>query len=206
MNHTITECAYCSRPAWYQDRGTDEMLCPRHARLEVRGPRPRTSDALPTVRQSTPADDETVLALWRHFWDEDQMDCFGRSYRAAELPSFLVEENGQVVGALSYAIEREWDAINIVALQVLPGYQGRGAARALLSALEEVARGEGIGRLLVATSNDNTLSLSFYQRLGFQIKHIEVGAIEPDHPDDELVGIGGVSVRDEIQMVKPLPV
>ena len=108
------------------------------------------------------------------------------------------------MGLLSYAVERDWDALNIVALNILPGYQGRGGAGGLIALLEKRARELGIGRLIVATSNDNVLALHLYQRLGFKISGVHVGAIEPDSAGDHFVGLGGIPVRDEIQLEKQL--
>jgi GNAT superfamily N-acetyltransferase len=200
-------CAYCDRPAWYRDRETGELLCPEHARLEVRGPRPeRVNAELEPLRicPSTPDDEATILELWLHFWDDHEMDCFGKTYRAVDLPALLACDGNQVVGLLSYAVERRWKAINIIALQVLPAEQGRGGAVALLRVLEAQARRMGIGRLLVATSNDNLLALYFYQRLGFEISAIKVGQIAPDDPEEEFVGVGRIPVRDEVRLEKRL--
>jgi GNAT superfamily N-acetyltransferase len=202
----MDSCHHCNQPAWYQDRVTKAFLCPAHTYLEVRGPghSPRPDSVTLTARVSTPADLPAVLAIWKHFWAEDEMDCFGREYRAVDLDHLLVCDEDQVVGVLSYAVEREWEAINIVALNILPGHQGLGGAGRLLDMLEGRARRLGIGRLLVATSNDNVPALYWYQVRGFSIVDILLGAIEPNHADDHLVGLGGIPVRDEIQLEKRL--
>jgi GNAT superfamily N-acetyltransferase len=200
-------CAHCDRPAWYLDRESGELLCPAHVRLEVRGPRPAGVEPKPLhIRPSTSEDEPIILELWLHFWDDHEMDCFGKTYRAVELPALLACDDGdRVVGLLSYAVERRRKAINIVALQVLPAGQGRGGAVDLVQALEQEARRMGIGRLIVATSNDNLLALYFYQRLGFQISGIKVGQVAPDDPEEEFVGVGQIAVRDEVQLEKRLP-
>jgi GNAT superfamily N-acetyltransferase len=204
----MESCAYCDRRAWYRDRESGVLLCPEHARLEVRGPRPEGAGvgAEPLrIRPSTPEDEATILELWLHFWDDPEMDCFGKTYRAVELPALLAcDDGGRVVGVLSYAVERRRKAINIVALQVVPAEQGRGGAAGLVRALEEEARGMGIGRLIVATSNDNLAALYFYQRLGFQISGIKVGQEAPDDPAESFVGVGRIAVRDEVQLEKRL--
>ena len=108
------------------------------------------------------------------------------------------------MGVLSYAVQQEEAALNIVSLSVLPEYQGRGAAREMIAALEDEARCLGIGRLIVATSNDNPLALYAYQRLGFRITGIQVGVIEPDRPGEAHHGFAGIPVCDEIQLEKQL--
>lgn len=201
----MIKCYRCGRPAWYQDRETGRPLCLDHGHLEVRderrgrGPAPAL-----TVRTGAPADLPAILALWDHFWDDDGMDCFGHQYQAVDLPHLLLCDGGRVVGLLSYAVERGWDALNIVALNILPGYQGRGGAGDLIARLERRARGLGIGRLIVATSNDNVLALYFYQRLGFRLTGLLVDAIEPNGAGEHFVGLGGIPVRDEIRLEKRL--
>jgi GNAT superfamily N-acetyltransferase len=156
------------------------------------------------IRAGTPEDEAVILELWLHFWDDHEMDCFGQTYRAADLPALLACDGERVVGLLSYAVERRWNAINIVALQVVPAEQGRGGAGALVAALETQTRRMGVDRLIVATSNDNLPALYFYQRLGFQISAIKVGGIAPDDPEDDFVGVGRIAVRDEIRLEKRL--
>jgi len=202
----MDRCHYCDRPAWYQDRETGQALCMGHARIEVRGPRrpDRVNRPPLLIRPSTPADGETIVAMWKHFWEEDDMECFGRLYRAAELPAFLACDGDKVVGVLSYGVERDWEAINIVVLNLAPSHQGRGGATGLMSALEEEAKCLGIGRLIVATSNDNVLALAFYQRQGFTISQVLAGAIESDDPAVPHLGVSNIPVRDEIQLEKRL--
>jgi len=159
----MIRCQYCNQPAWYQDRATGKPLCPAHSRLEVCGPR-QTGSARPlalSIRPNTPADEPAILGIWNHFWDDDEMECFGRDYRAAAIPALLACDGERVVGVLSYAVEREWNAINIVALNVLPGYQGRGGGGGLMGALEGEGGRVGVGRLFVARSNAHPLALCF---------------------------------------------
>ena len=204
----MIKCHRCGQPAWYQDGGTGEYLCPGHCHLqwELRGGRRDLYDRPSplSVRPSTAADLPVVLEMWDQFWADDEMDCFGRVYKTVDLLHLLVCDGDQVVGLLGYALEREWDAINIVALNILPGFQGRGGAEGLITRLEGRARQSGIGRLIVATSNDNVLALYMYQRMGFKISGILVGAIEPNSAGDHFVGLGGILVRDEIQLEKGL--
>jgi GNAT superfamily N-acetyltransferase len=199
-------CAHCERPALYQDRTTGDMLCLDHVRLEVRGPRAPVGARAEQLRfrRSESADREVIRQMWEHFWEDTAMDCFGKLYQAADLPALLACDGEQVVGLLSYAVERVWDAVNLVALNVLAGYQGQGIAAGLIARLEDEARRLGINRLIVATANDNPLALYFYQRIGFQLTGVQVGVIPPDGGGDALVGLAGIPVRDEIQLEKRL--
>jgi ribosomal protein S18 acetylase RimI-like enzyme len=86
-----------------------------------------------------------------------------------------------------------------VMLNVLPRWQGRGAARELIAAVTDVARAEGAARVIVATTNDDLLALGLYQRLGFTITQVLVGKLLEHHGGTE-PGFAGIPVRDEIRL------
>ena len=88
---------------------------------------------------------------------------------------------------------------HLVMLDVLPQWQGLGAARALVAAVAETARAEGAERLIVATTNDDLPALGFYRRPGFTITGVLVGRVLEHHGGVE-PGFAGIPVRDEIQM------
>lgn len=58
-------------------------------------------------------------------------------------------------------------------------------------------------RLVVATSNDDVPALYLYQRLGFVLTGIKVGAILRHHGGEER-GFAGIPVRDELQLERRL--
>ena len=190
-------CAYCDANALYRDRESSVYLCPVHARLEVTGPRGEAPRPPLTVRPATPADRPRIAELADYFWGEVQVESFGRSYQVDALPAYVACDGDVIVGAASYA--REGDATNLVMLNVLPLWQGRGAARGLIAAVTEMTRAEGAERVIAATTNDDLPALGLYQRLGFTITKVLVGRLLEHHGGVE-PGFAGVPVRDEIQM------
>jgi ribosomal protein S18 acetylase RimI-like enzyme len=56
-----------------------------------------------------------------------------------------------------------------------------------------------LGRILVATSNDDLPALALYQRHGFRILEIIPGRIAEDH-GGEFPGFAGIPVRDEVRL------
>jgi ribosomal protein S18 acetylase RimI-like enzyme len=195
----VQTCAFCERKPQYRDRQTGQFVCPQHARLEVvaagRGaPAPALS-----IRRATPADAPAIEDLSLYFWDETTVDCFDRHYDVQASPAFLACDGGDVVGLASYAVEADWNALVLVVLNVLPGYQGRGAGRALLNAVRDEAVQHGLGRILVVTSNDDLPALALYQRAGFQIVEVLPGRIAQHH-GGEFPGLAGIMVRDEIRL------
>ena len=190
-------CTYCDANAIYRDRGSGANLCPVHSRLEVTGPRGKAPRPPLAIRPATPADQARIAELAGYFWGEVQVESFGHSYQVDKLPAYVACDEDEIVGIASYA--REGDATNLVMLNVLPQWQGRGAARDLITAVTEMTRAEGAKRVILSTSNDDLPALGFFQRLGFVITGILVGKILEHHGGVE-PGFAGIPVRDEIQM------
>lgn len=198
------KCHFCAANAQYRDLHTGQYVCLTHSRLRVTAQ--HTSDgANPlTVRPAAPADRDRSAELAIYFWDEVEVECFGQEYDVRALPAFVACDdaaNSKVVGLASYAIEG--DALNLVMLSVLPDYQGLGAGRALIAAVEEAARTQGLARVIVATSNDDLPALYLYQRCGFRLTSVAVEHLVEHHGGEE-PGFAGIPVRDEIQLEKQL--
>jgi len=193
----MNPCAYCDSKALYRDRESGVCLCPIHARLEVTGPRGEAPRPPLTIRPAIPADRTHIAELANYFWGEVQVESFGHSYQVDALPAYVACDGDDIVGIASYA--REGDATNLVMLNVLPLWQGRGAARGLIAAVIKMTRAEGAERIIVATTNDDLPALGLYQRLGFVITGVLVGRLLEHHGGVEL-GFDGIPVRDEIQM------
>jgi GNAT superfamily N-acetyltransferase len=190
-------CAYCDANALYRDRESNVLLCPVHSRLEVVGPRGEAPRPPLTVRPATPADQPRIAELADYFWGELEVECFDRSYQVDALPAYVACDEDEIVGVASYA--REGKTINLVMLNVLPRWQGRGSAGDLITVVTDMARAEGANRLIVATANDDLPALGLYQRLGFTIAEVVVGKLVEHHGGIEL-GFAGIPVRDEIRM------
>ncbi|MFQ6101376.1 MAG: GNAT family N-acetyltransferase [Anaerolineae bacterium] len=193
----MNSCTYCDANALYRDRESDAFLCPIHARMEVTGPRSEAPRPPLTIRPATPDDRTCIAALAYAFWGEIQVESCGHSYQVDILPAFVACDGDEIVGAASYARER--DATHLVMLSVLPRWQGRGVARGLIAAVAKMTRAEGAERVIVATTNDDLPALGLYQRLGFTITGVLVGKLLEHHGGIE-PGFAGIPVRDEIQM------
>ena len=193
----MKSCTHCDNQAIYRDRENGTYLCPTHARLEVIGPRGHIPRPPLTIRPATPGDMPRILKLAEFFWHKTDIDCFGHNYNIADLPAFVACDEEHIVGVASYAPEDQ--ALHLVMLHILPTWQGRGAASALINALKGQANDQQVSHIILATSNDNLPALGFYQRLGFTITKILPGSISEEHPDLE-PGFSGIPIRDEIQM------
>jgi ribosomal protein S18 acetylase RimI-like enzyme len=183
----------------YQDRITGQYACLEHARLEVVAAGRRAPTSPLAIRPATTADRDRIQELALHFWDETDVDCFERQYDVLTCPAFLTCDGDEVVGLASYTIEEEWEAVILVLLNILPGFQGRGGGRMLLDAVCDVALQRGMERVLIVTSNDDLPALALYQRYGFRITEVLPGRIARDH-GGEFPGFAGIPVRDEIRL------
>jgi GNAT superfamily N-acetyltransferase len=192
-------CAFCDQKPHYRDRTTGLYVCPEHARLNVVA-LASTSTARPlTIRPAALDDLARIEELALHFWDETVVDCFGREYDVLTCPALLACEGLEVVGLAPHAVEAGWEAMVLVLLNVLPDSQGQGAGRLLLGALHDIAAQQGLGRMIVATTNDDLPALALYQRYGFHISGIVPGGVARHH-GGELPGFSGIPIRDEIQL------
>ncbi len=100
--------------------------------------------------------------------------CFSRPWSAASLgllltpaaTALVAEAEGTVVGYLGLLRipPDEWEFTNI---GVLPAHRRRGIGRALVTAMQEAAIAEGIGRVTLEVREKNAPALALYQSAGF---------------------------------------
>jgi len=195
------KCHYDDLNAHYRCAQTGEYVCLNHARLDVVSVATRSQREPLPVRAASADDRQAIAQVAMMYWDELEVDCFGSEYDVTALPAFVACSGEGLAGVLSYAVEG--DELKIVMLNVHPEFQGRLAARSLLAAAEAEARNRGLSRLLVATSNDDLPALYVYQRWGFVITEVVVGAILAHHGRDE-TGFAAIPARDEIRLELPL--
>lgn len=109
--------------------------------------------------------------------------------RLANLPderqAFVIEVNeppgmSKVVGFAVCGPDRDLDPeypAELYALYVLPGYQGLGAGRKLVSHVVEWLRTRGYERMLIYVLRDNHAARKFYEALGGKIVREKIGDI-----------------------------
>ncbi len=209
------KCEFCQANAQYRDPLTGEYVCPLHARLQVVGWRGVPMRPRHLVRAAAPDEMPRVLEMARYFWGETEIACFGRTYNLANLPALLAWAEGlpnasscteatpemAPIGFLSYALEE--DQAVIVALNVLPEYQGLGIGAQLVEEACRVALEAGKRRMAVATTNDDLPALSLYQRLGFRLTELVPEEVLRHHGGEEK-GFSGIPVRDELRLALDL--
>lgn len=85
---------------------------------------------------------------------------------------------------------------------------GLGIGSALIEAYKSQAARDGLSEVVVVTTNDNTNALRFYQRHGFVLAEVRLGAVTEARrtlkPEIPMVSEDGIPIRDEIELRLPL--
>jgi ribosomal protein S18 acetylase RimI-like enzyme len=194
-------CEYCGKDAVYKCGVCGRPLCVQHARLRTvcRSCVSRRSLDYSVNKVISKEEKGKIREMVKRFWGEQEQVAFDRKFVVAELNAYVAKVRNNVIGFLSYA-ETE-DAIIIVALGILPRYQGLGVGRSLVEKVKVEAEELRKNGLLVSTSNDDLPALAFYQSLGFRIHEVKPDVIAEKH-GRVLKGVGDLPVRDELRLRK----
>ena len=196
-------CKYCGEDAVFRCGVCGGLICAKHARLAtVCASHLKESKLEFRVHKIVSGGERSVVRNFvRRFWGEEEQLTFDRKFTVVELPAFVAKVQDAVIGFISFSPTS--DALLVVALGVLPRYQGCGIGSRLIKKVEDEARKLGKIKVLVSTSNDDLPALGFYQSRGFQIYQVKPNVIAEKHAKI-LRGIGGLPVRDELRLQKML--
>jgi len=153
------------------------------------------------VREASADDYPRIKEIAEYFSVKTHRRSFGVEYDLLKLPALIANTNSHVAGVLSYAAEE--NALVIVMLGVLPGYQGLGAGTLLVESIVEKASSQGKTEVKVATSNDDLPAMYFYQKNGFRIYEVVLDEAAESSADVQ-VGFAGIPVRDEVRLRRPI--
>ena len=196
-------CEYCGKDAVYTCGVCGKLLCVEHVKLGTVCPShlKRTKLAFTISKVTSGEERSKIRRFVKRFWGEEEQLTFDREFVVAELPAYVARVHNSTVAFVSIA-EMD-DAVMVVALGVLPRYQGSGVGSSLVEKVEVEARRLGKRRLLVSTSNDDLPALVFYQSHGFQIYEVQPNVVSVKHGEGSR-GICGLPVRDELRLQKIL--
>lgn len=130
-----------------------------------------------TIKQFSLGDYERVVDVWQaaglHVRPGDDKASITRKLeRDPEL--FLTAcDGGEIVGTVMGAYDGRRGYIYHVA--VLPAYQRRGIARRLILEVEKRLTALGCPKINLSVRPDNTAAISFYESLGFELQHLQMG-------------------------------
>lgn len=151
------------------------------------------------------ADREEVAQFIEEHWHSRMIMSRGRSFYPHQERGFIERRDDKIVGLLTYRTDE--DAMEMLTLNST--LEGKGIGSALILSAIEKARQEGLQRVWLTTTNDAMRAIGLYQRLGFRLTEVNVGAVDEARkakPQIPEVGERGIPIHDEIVMevkIKP---
>ena len=143
------------------------------------------------------ADRAEVAEFIAGHWGSTKIMSCGKTYYPSELEGLIERRDGHIVGLLTMLTDG--DSLEILTLNsTLEGHHI--GSSLTLEAIED-ARGRGIRRVWLTTTNDNLRAIALYQRLGFRIVEVHVGAVDEARlikPEIPEIGQDGIAIHDEI--------
>jgi GNAT superfamily N-acetyltransferase len=111
--------------------------------------------------------------------------------RVTEVPTFAAERDGRLLGLVGLAREsgvKRRHRGTLIRMYVRPEARGTGAADALVEAVLDHARAEGLDAVLLAVITEAEPARRLYERHGFKVYGVEPGALRIGDRayDDEL--------------------
>jgi len=147
----------------------------------------------------TDGDRAEIAAFVEQHWRSRMVLSRGCVYFPHEEQGFLERRDGRIVGLLTYRVDAE--GMEILTLNAT--LEGHGIGSSLMLDAINGARKLGCDRIWMTTTNDNLRVIGFYQRLGFRMVAINLGAVDEARkikPQIPLTGERGVPIHDEIVM------
>ncbi|MET1249650.1 GNAT family N-acetyltransferase [Sporolactobacillus sp. STCC-11] len=149
-----------------------------------------------------PIEDKDRLDVERQMefhWGGRMMAIHGELIDVPILPGFLAYIDEQFAGLLTYRVME--NAIEIISLDSIKISCGVGSS--LIQAMLQVAKERKTSRLYLTTTNDNTHALHFYQKRGFTISALRIGAVTEARrlkPAIPIYNEDGIPIEHEIEL------
>jgi len=153
----------------------------------------------------TDEDRDEVADFIDSYWGSRVVMSRGRAYQPHQLEGLIDRRDGKIVGLLTFRMDDE--GMEILTLNSTLERRGIGMSL-MLEAIDE-ARTRGATRVWLTTTNANLRAIGYYQRMGFRMNQVNVGAVDEARkikPEIPLVGPNGIRIHDEIVMelgIKP---
>lgn len=146
---------------------------------------------------------ELVNKFFIDNWYSTDMSIRGEIIDGTKLDGFLLQENNQIIGLVTYKFFE--DICEIVSLDSKKENIGIGSA--LIKEIEKVAIENKCKKTRLITTNDNLRALQFYQKRGYCLSKLYPNAMEEVRkakPNIPLLGENDIPLRDEIELEKIL--
>jgi GNAT superfamily N-acetyltransferase len=151
------------------------------------------------IRPTSLSDKAWVKQFITEHWAAESVVVHETTYFPHDLPGYMAIMDEAPVGLVTFHITR--DECEIVTLDSIS--PGLGIGTALINIVKQHALECGCQKLWLVTTNDNIDALMFYQKRGFLLTKLHVGAVERARklkPSIPLYGIESIPIRDEIEL------
>jgi len=151
------------------------------------------------IRWKDESDAQWLDALIRDDWAGEPLIVHGTEYMLRDSPTLIA---GRRDGVAIFTYGTNDTLPELLLLHALR--QGSGIGTELIAAVVSAVRQRGRRRLLVTTTNDNLAALKFYQRRGFRMHELRIGAVDEARgrkPWIPLDGFNGIGLHDEIDLL-----
>jgi len=154
------------------------------------------------VRAGEDKDQAAIVELFERDFGYAKIVSFGEHVVVAGAPALVAWMKGELAGVLVYRLLP--DSLQILALATDPMWQRSGVGGHLVAEAESLARGRGLRRVRVSTTNDNLPALYFYQRREYHIREVVPGGMMGHVSETGASGFAGIPLRDEIRLERLL--
>ncbi|MCP3740941.1 GNAT family N-acetyltransferase [Rossellomorea sp. BNER] len=148
-------------------------------------------------------DKRKIRKFFEENWGSVEMVLSTGVYNCIDLPGFLIIEENEIKGLITYFKNNDyWEIISLDAI-----VENNGIGTKLLNCLENEAKSHNIKWIKLITTNDNIRALTFYQKRGFRIVNIIPFAVDKAReikPEIPFVSDHGIPIRDELLLEKVL--
>jgi ribosomal protein S18 acetylase RimI-like enzyme len=162
------------------------------------------SDLAFEIRPISQADRAWMAQFIQERWGSTLIVSRGTVHDTSQLPGFIAIHDDHPAGLVTYHIEG--GDCEIVTLD--SPFQGMGIGSTLIQAVRSTAIEAGCRRLWLITTNDNLPALRFYQKRGFRLAALYLGAVDQARrikPQIPKLGVEGIPIHDEIELEMQLP-
>ena len=155
------------------------------------------------IKEITINDRDKIDSFFTEHWGSTEMVISTGIYQCNALDGFIVEEDNQIIGLITYVVkEIELEIISLDSLQ-----EGKGIGSSLMDKVEDIAKQKKIRVVSLVTTNDNLNALRFYQKRSYRITSIIPNGVNKARnlkPSIPLIGEHGIPLNDELILKKVL--
>lgn len=152
-----------------------------------------------SIHRLTAADLPRLRLFWTERWGAEFIVAHETVFRPENVSGFIALDGNEWVGLITYTfLDTDCEIVSLDSLR-----ENEGIGTALIEKVIEDAKASQCRRIHVTTTNDNLRGLAFYQKRGFQLANLRVGAMDETRklkPGIPLVGENEIPLRDEIEL------